>query len=484
MASAAPENEPLLQDAPEEEEDDNASKQEWDTSHVVNIVLGAGIGSLMEFYSFGLVAYFQTELESAYFPPSASGYESMLEEFTLFGLAFVMRPFGSLIFGYIGDKFGRVFCLRLSLFTMVIPTVLFGCIPNYSDIGIAATVIVFILRAMQGISVGGETSTALVYIYEEAPKGMKATLIGYVYAMSCGSYFALIVYDLYAASEDAVGGAAEWSWRFAFFSAFFVGLFGLYMRYIMPVSKAFEEMEESGTIEENPLKSVFTTYYVEFFVLFLVYVSPALIYYSNVVWIPIYLDSSIASLTDPYSYDMQIVSSGLSIIFFAISGLIADRVGLYKYFKITSTLCVIAVFACYLIIGLSSNVYVVSVFQVGISICFLGTPALLYWAMFWCPIASIRNSLMAISYNLGMALFVSTQFDVETYLADLDAYMGCLYAGLYVIAFMLASMGAIVWSENYHTWEVHLNNEDVREEHAVQEEANEEHQDVSLAPAI
>ena len=66
-------------------------------------------------------------------------------------------------------QFGRVFCLRLSLFTMVIPTVLFGCIPNYSDIGIAATVIVFILRAMQGISVGGETSTALVYIYEEAP---------------------------------------------------------------------------------------------------------------------------------------------------------------------------------------------------------------------------------------------------------------------------------------------------------------------------
>ena len=230
-------------------------------------------------------------------------------------------------------------------------------------------------------------------VYRECVCFCTATLIGYVYAMSCGSYFALIVYDLYAASEDAVGGAAEWSWRFAFFSAFFVGLFGLYMRYIMPVSKAFEEMEESGTIEENPLKSVFTTYYVEFFVLFLVYVSPALIYYSNVVWIPIYLDSSIASLTDPYSYDMQIVSSGLSIIFFAISGLIADRVGLYKYFKITSTLCVIAVFACYLIIGLSSNVYVVSVFQVGISICFLGTPALLYWVR--------AGSQLSLSLSLG-----------------------------------------------------------------------------------
>merc|ERR1719385_587996 len=115
----------------------------------------------------------------------------------------------------------------------------------------------------------------------------------------------------------------------------------------MPVSKAFEEMEESGTIDDNPLKSVFTTYYVE---LFVVYVSPALIYYSNVVWIPIYLDSSIASLTDPYSYDMQLVSSGISIIFFACSGFIADKVGLYTYFKVTSSLCVATMFICYLVI--------------------------------------------------------------------------------------------------------------------------------------
>merc|ERR1711879_213207 len=98
--------------------------------------------------------------------------------------------------------------------------------------------------------------------------------------------------------------------------------------------------EEEGTILENPLKAVFTTYFVEFFVLFLVYLSPALIYYSNVVWIPIYLDSSIASLTDPYSYDMQLLSSAISIFFFAISGVLADRIGLYKYFKITSVISV------------------------------------------------------------------------------------------------------------------------------------------------
>merc|ERR1719216_818350 len=197
--------------------------------------------------------------------------------------------------------------------------------------------------------------------------------------MSCGSYFALIVYDLYDASEDVLASdVTEWTWRFAFGSAFFVGLFGLYMRFLMPVSKEFESMEEEGTILENPLKAVFTTYFVEFFVLFLVYLSPALIYYSNVVWIPIYLDSSIASLTDPYSYDMQLVSSALSIIFFACSGFIADRIGLYLFFKIFASLCVATMFICYLVIGLSSNFAVVSVFQVLVSICSLGTPSFLF----------------------------------------------------------------------------------------------------------
>jgi len=485
MASAAPENEPLLNDA--DAEDADAPKKEWDKKHVVGIVLGAGIGSLMEFYSFGLVAYFETELENAFFPPSSSDFESMLEEFTLFGLAFAMRPVGSLIFGYLGDKLGRVWTLRLSLFSMVIPTILFGVVPNYSTIGYWATAIIFILRACQGISVGGETSTALVYIYEEAPEGMKATLIGLVYAMSCGSYFALIVYDLYDSSESWVGqDVYEWSWRLAFFSAFFVGIFGLYMRWLMPNSKAFDEMEEEGAILENPLKAVFTTYFVEFFVLFLVYLSPALIYYSNVVWIPIYLDSSIASLTDPYSYDMQLVSSALSIIFFACSGFIADRLGLYLFFKIFASLCVVTMFICYLIIGLSSSFAVVSTFQVLVSICSLGTPSFLFWAMFWCPIASIRNSLMAISYNLGMALFVSTMFDVETYLADLNEYTGCLYAGLYIIFFTLLSMGAIIWSENYHTWDVHLQSENINEQDAspaVQEEVRVE-DEASLAAAI
>merc|ERR1711997_434897 len=253
------------------------------------------------------------------------------------------------------------------------------------------------------------------------------------------------------------------------------------MRFLMPVSKEFESMEEEGTISENPLKDVFGKYFVEFFVLFLVYIAPALVYYSNIVWIVVYLDSSISSVTDPISYDMQLVSSAISIALYAVSGRIADKVGLYRYFKWSTGLLVLSILVCYLIIGLSSSVAEVSVFQVLLSGCALGTPAFLYWAMFWCPVASIRNSLMAISYNLGMALFVSTQFDVETYLADLNEYWGCFWAGLYILAIVMMSIGAVVWAENYHTWEQDVENEDINEAEAV-DEAKED--DVSLAPAI
>jgi len=250
------------------------------------------------------------------------------------------------------------------------------------------------------------------------------------------------------------------------------------------VSKEFEAMQEEEGIAENPLKEVFTTYFVEFFVLFLVYIAPAVVYYSNIVWIPTYLDSSISSVDDTYSYDMQLVSGIISIAFYAASGWLADRFGLWLYFKVTTAMCVAVVFVCYLIIGLSSTVWVLSVFQVLLAFCAFGTPAFLYWAMFWCPVPSIRNSIMAISYNLGMALFVSTQFDVETYLADLDEYWGCIFAGLHIIFILSLSIGAAYWAENYHTWERHLQMERANlAENAVVEDVHEE-EDVSVAPAV
>ena len=145
-----------------------------------------------------------------------------------------MRPFGGLLFGYLGDRYGRVYSLRVSLLAMVVPTVLFGVLPGYASLGLAATVLIFLLRVVQGLCVGGEMSTALVYIFEKAPPHLKATLVGYLFAMSCGSYLALVVYMAWAGSGRVVEHSTQaWTWRLAFVSTAFIGIFGAFLRKLL-----------------------------------------------------------------------------------------------------------------------------------------------------------------------------------------------------------------------------------------------------------
>lgn len=128
--------------------DNTLHELELDYKKLALLLIGAAIGSFLEFFCFGLVGYFEDEIVTAFFPPSNT---SMLESFTLFGIAFVFRPIGGLLFGHIGDKYGRVYSFRISLALMSISSFLFAFIPNYSTIGYWSTALAFILRAVQGL---------------------------------------------------------------------------------------------------------------------------------------------------------------------------------------------------------------------------------------------------------------------------------------------------------------------------------------------
>ena len=365
-----------------------------------------------------------------------------------------MRPFGGLIFGYIGDKYGRVYSLRLSLLAMVIPTVLYGLLPNYSSIGITSTILVFVFRIIQGLCVGGEMSTALVYIIEEAPKNMKATLTGYLYAMSCGSYLALIVYALWNASGDVLSeNTVEWTWRIAFISSFIIGIFGIYIRKLMPNSYEFEAIQHDHAILQNPISTVFETFYVEFFLLFCGFLAPPVIYYSSIVWLPAYLTSSLKNVEDSYAYDVQLVAGAISIIMCAISGIICDKYfGFYKFVKVFMSITICNILICYTIISITRNIYLMSFCQLILPINTFGAMSCTYFCAIWIPDARIRNTLTGITYNLGMALFVSTLFDVQTYLANISIKFGGMFAGLYIVVLCIITLSSIIYANDCHSW--------------------------------
>ena len=131
----------------------------------------AGIaGNVLEWYDFAVFGFFSDVIGVVFFPRDQPEDLSVMESFAVFGGAFLMRPIGGLIIGYIGDVSGRKKALEISLFLMAIATTLMGCLPTYDQIGGAAILLLLSVRMLQGLSVGGQLMSSLVFTVEGHPQ--------------------------------------------------------------------------------------------------------------------------------------------------------------------------------------------------------------------------------------------------------------------------------------------------------------------------
>lgn len=136
--------------------------------------IAVGIGNFMEWFDFAIYGYFAAVIGMLFFPSSAPGV-SLLSSLAVFAVGFVSRPFGALILGPIGDRLGRRAVLIITVFGMGVCTTIIGLLPTYEAIGIAAPVLLIVMRFVQGMMVGGEWSSAGIYIVESAPSNRRAT---------------------------------------------------------------------------------------------------------------------------------------------------------------------------------------------------------------------------------------------------------------------------------------------------------------------
>ena len=131
------------------------------------------LGNVLEWYDFALFGFFSDIIAELFFPPSDNSdgtNENLVRSFAVYGGAFIMRPVGGAVIGYLGDKHGRKYALVTSLFLMAVPTFLMGCLPTYSQIGSWSTALLVICRLLQGMSVGGQLPASLIYTVETRPK--------------------------------------------------------------------------------------------------------------------------------------------------------------------------------------------------------------------------------------------------------------------------------------------------------------------------
>jgi MFS family permease len=226
--------------------------------------LAAFLGGALEYYDFFIYATAASLIFSKIFFPSGDPTIALLASFATFGVAYVARPFGAVVFGHLGDKIGRKNTLVLTLVLMGSATFLIGVLPDFNTAGYWAPALLVLLRLMQGLSAGAETAGASALSTEEAPEGRRGFFASFAMSgISAGIVLASLAFLPVAAMSEAERLA--WGWRIPFWLSILV-LFVAYMvRRSLEEPEVFEEKHDHGELVKLPFAKMFKTHPAQFF---------------------------------------------------------------------------------------------------------------------------------------------------------------------------------------------------------------------------
>ena len=197
--------------------------------HMRRVTAAGMIGNVLEWYDFAIYGYFATQIGRNFFPHE-DAVAQLLSAFGVFAIGYLLRPIGGVIVGHIGDRLGRRAALIFSVTAMAIPTFLMGLLPGYHTIGLLAPAALTLLRVVQGLSVGGEYTSSMVFLIEHAPEGRRG-LMGALAAS--GSALGILLGSAVGAAFAATMSTARldaWGWRIPFLLGLVVGIAGYVLR--------------------------------------------------------------------------------------------------------------------------------------------------------------------------------------------------------------------------------------------------------------
>lgn len=425
-----------------------------DAQGIWKVITASSVGTMIEWYDFYIFGSLAAIISTQFFP-GGSPTAAFLKTLATFAVGFAVRPLGALVFGRIGDLIGRKFAFLATLLIMGGSTAAIGFLPGYEKIGIAAPIILVILRLLQGLALGGEYGGAAVYVAEHAPDGRRGFFTSFIQTTATlGLFLSLAVILLVRA---AVGEEAfrVWGWRIPFvLSLLLVGI-SYYIRMRLRESPLFTVLKETGKTSQAPIQESFGTWArwkVFLIVLFGATAGQAVVWYTGQFYALLFLQT-VLKVPLVTSYVIVAVALILGAPLFIFFGSLSDRIGRKKIMMAGNLLAALL----YVPIYHAMKIYSDPVNPVALTA--LVFVQVVFVTMVYGPIAAflveafparIRYTSLSLPYHFGNGWFGGFLPIIAT---SLVARTGNIYAGLafpIVVALITFVVGSIMLRDQHN----------------------------------
>ncbi|MBS0350523.1 MAG: MFS transporter [Proteobacteria bacterium] len=376
-------------------------------------LLSSILGNILEWYDFAMYGYLAAIIGALFFS-SKDSITLLLQAFSVFAIGYLARPLGGIIFGYLGDKYGRSKALRFSLYLMGVSTLLMGALPTYHQIGVAATILLVLLRIFQGISAGGELVGSTVYMFEISKKKNQTFWCSFV-TFSCtvgvllGSLVATLLHHYFTVTQITNG-----FWRIPYFLGLLLVIFGIWARSILVEPEEFEQVMAKNQQPRFPIFDALQFSYKAMLQVAALNIFIAIAFYGLFLWMPTYLHVFLH-----YSAEQALFVNTTAMILLValtpIAGLLADKFG-RKWVALLSPLSIALLSFLLFKKMITADFSIILIILCLFSICFSlieGTTAAITANLF--PVRH-RLSGIGFAYNLSMSIFGGTTPLICTYL--------------------------------------------------------------------
>jgi len=407
------------------------------------IIGASSVGTLIEWYDFYLYGVLALFFSKHFFSPALSGSTAFILSLLVFWTGFLVRPFGAIVFGYLGDLIGRKFTFMLTLLLMGASTFVVGLLPGYESIGALSPILLVAMRVLQGLALGGEYGGAATYIAEHAPDGRRGFYTSWIQTTATmGIVLSLLVI---LACRLILGDQAfgEWGWRVPFLISAVLVILSIYIRLKLAESPLYARLKQQGKTSHNPALESFSSgknWGLIVLALFGATAPEGVVWYTGQFYALFYL-TAVLKVNYVTVYVIMMIALTAGAPFFVVFGALSDRIGRRNIMTLGFALAVATYWPVFTWLGTYKDnpvMLTILVFYMVILVTMVYGPIAAFLVELF-P-ARIRYTSMSLPYHIGNGVFGGL---VPFAGASIAAYTGVALSGLFY-PMGIAALGVVV----------------------------------------